>query len=193
MTAFAMAASAALLFGSRSSGGAVAWVIGVLLLAFCAFVGVMLFLVSTRLQAMFFGLLEKVPLPQKARIRGVVEQLVIDAHDRHVLAPVAALSLTVQLLRVLVHVLCAAALGVLSLSTVHYFFIFVPILAMTMLAPLPFGVREGIEGALFSLAGFKVEAAVVMGFLASLVGIAVSLLGAGFFLLGKRNLVGNRT
>jgi membrane protein DedA with SNARE-associated domain len=62
-----------------------------------------------------------------------------------------------------------------------------------MTIPLPFGIREAAGGALFALAGFPTNEAFVMGFLASLVGIAASFLGGIFFIedkivvLGKNN------
>ena len=60
-------------------------------------------------------------------------------------------------------------------------------LAMLMIIPLPFGVREGIGGTLFMLAGFAPQAAFIMGFLTSIVGIIVSLPGGFFFIVKPRS------
>ena len=103
-------------------------------------------------------------------------------HDLHILVEVGTLSAVIQLLRIGVHLLCAHALGLLSPGNFHYFFIFVPLIAMLMTLPLPFGVREAAGGTLFALAGFPEGAAYVMGFLASLVGIAASFFGGLFYI-----------
>jgi uncharacterized protein (TIRG00374 family) len=189
MSIFAVAASCVLLGGGRLNAGLDTTVLA-LFAAFVLFALVIAFLLSRKLQALFFRVLERLPLPQKARIRGVIEEMLIEAHDTHILAPVAAISLVVQFLRVAVHVLCAVALGIASAATLHYFFIFVPVLAVSMVVPLPFGIREAAEGSLFALAGFRPEAAMVMGFLASLVGISISMVGAVYFVAGKKHLKG---
>ncbi len=85
------------------------------------------------------------------------------------------------MLRIIVHIFCAAALGVLTVENYHYFFIFVPIVAMLMTIPFPFGVKESIGGTLFALAGFVPSAAWVMEMLASIVGLTAALPGALFF------------
>lgn len=189
MSAFAVVSGLMLVAGQQHTAGRGLWyIVAVLGVMFVLFAGVMTFLVWRPLQALVFRLLDVVPVAErhKHKLRGVLQEMVIEAHDSHIVAPVAALAVVVQFLRVSVHVLCAASLGLVAGGSLYYFFIFVPVLAMTMVAPLPFGVRESIEGSLFAVAGFRPEAAVVMGFLASLVGIAVSLLGAVFFLAGKR-------
>lgn len=184
MSAFAVIASLWLV-RAHGLGPAVWYTVGALIATFVLFGGVMTFLISRRLQALMFRLLEISPVPQKARIRGVVEEMLLEARDAHILAPVAGLSVLVQALRVGVHIMCAAAVGLVTLTNLHYFFIFVPFLAMTMVVPMPFGVREAAEGSMFAMAGFHAESSVVMGFLASLVGIAVSLVGAIYFLTGR--------
>jgi hypothetical protein len=113
--------------------------------------------------------------------------VILEAHDRHVILPVALLSVVIQLLRIGGNITCAAALGLLTPANVHYFFIFVPMLAMLMIVPLPFGVREGVGGALFMFAGFEPQAAFIMGFLTSIVGIIVSLPGGFLFIVKPRS------
>ncbi len=185
MSGFAVIATLALI-GRRGIQSEVWSVVAVLAVMFMMFVGILVLLMSKRMQALVHAMLERLPLRSKTRLRALLDEMLIEAHDKHILGSVAVLATVVQFLRVAVHVLCAAALGLATLGTLHYFFIFVPILAVTMIAPLPFGVREGLEGSLFALAGFRPDAAVVMGFLASVVGITVSLLGAVFFLIGRR-------
>jgi hypothetical protein len=111
--------------------------------------------------------------------------MLIEAQDYKLLASVSALAILTQFLRIGVHILTAASLGLLTAANFQYFFIFVPIIAMIMTVPLPFGAREAFGGALFALAGFPQDAAFIMGFLASLIGIAVSSLGGIFFVAGK--------
>ena len=184
MSAFAMVASVWLLSGSVAET-ALWYTVAALAAAFLLFVAVMAFLVSAAVQKLVYAAIERLPLPNMARVRGIVQEMVLEAHDSHIIMPVALLSILVQALRVGVHILCAASMGLVTAANVHYFFIFVPVLAMTMVAPLPFGIRETAGGALFAMAGFQPEAAVVMGFLASITGIAVSLLGAVYFVTGR--------
>ncbi|MBD3243710.1 MAG: flippase-like domain-containing protein [Chitinivibrionales bacterium] len=189
MSAFAVVAGLLLVWQRSTAGRGLWYIVAVLSLMFLLFAGVMAFLVSRPLQTLVFRLVDgiRVADKHKLKLRAILQEMIIEAHDSHIVAPVAALAVVVQFLRVSVHVLCAASLGIVAGGSLYYFFVFVPVLAMTMIAPLPFGIRESIEGSLFAIAGFKPEAAVVMGFLASLVGIAVSLLGAVFFLAGKRH------
>jgi len=70
----------------------------------------------------------------------------------------------------------------LTLDNVQYFFVFVPMIAILMLIPLPFGVREVMAGGLFVMAGFQSDASVVMQFLVSLVGLVTSALSGILFL-----------
>ncbi|MDR0306612.1 MAG: flippase-like domain-containing protein [Chitinispirillales bacterium] len=153
--------------------------------AFILFAGIMLFLIFKPLQNLFFSISDRLPLTRRFKLKEVVSEMLIDARDYRLLMSVSGLSVLIQFLRIGVHILTAAALGLLTVANFQYFFIFVPIIAMLMTIPLPFGVRETAGGALFALAGFPREAAFVMGFLASLIGIAASLLGGVFFVTGK--------
>jgi len=184
LSAFAVVASAWLV-GTKGVGAVMWYTVAGLAAAFVLFAAVMAVLVSKRVQAWVFWLLDRLPVPQRPRIRGIIDEMLLEAHDWHILLPVGVISMVVQALRIGVHVLCAAALGLVSLGNLHYFFIVVPFLAMTMVIPLPFGIREAAEGSLFAMAGFQPEAAMVMGFLASVVGIAVSLVGAVRFVAGR--------
>ncbi|MBD3345787.1 MAG: hypothetical protein GF401_12060 [Chitinivibrionales bacterium] len=149
---------------------------------FAVFCGILGFLISRRLQKLLFIFIDKFPVPKKEIIRNLVSQTIIEFKDRKSILPVAGLSLFIQFMRIGVHVLCGISLGLVTATNFHYFFIFVPILAILMILPLPFGIKESVGGALFAFAGFKSEAAVVMEFLASLVGILVSSVGGVLFL-----------
>jgi glycosyltransferase 2 family protein len=167
-----------------------------LLVTFGLLFGLFLLIVSSRLQKVFFLIIHNSPLPMKKRIISVASEVILETHDRHVILPVAVLSVIIQFLRIGGNISCAVALGLLTsgnLGSIHYFFIFVPMLAILMLIPLPFGVREGIGGTLFMLAGFNREAAFIMGFLTSIVGIAVTLPGGLFFLAKQRSMISDES
>jgi hypothetical protein len=108
---------------------------------------------------------------------------------------VAILGLSVGslFLRVCTHILIAMSLGLLTPGNVGYFFVFVPATAILTTLPLPFGVREAMTGALFSVAKFPPDAAIVMGFIASLVAILASLPGGIFTITGKVTLRKKKT
>jgi len=161
---------------------------GAVFVTFVAFAGILMFLVAKPLQNLFFSLVDRLPVKGKERIKGIVSEMLIEAHDRHLLVSISLLSIGIQFLRITVHIVTAGALGLLTGGSYHYFLIFVPIIAMLMTIPLPFGVREAAGGALFALAGFPADAAFVLNFLTSLIGISASILGGVFFVTGKVNL-----
>jgi uncharacterized membrane protein YbhN (UPF0104 family) len=147
--------------------------------------GVTAFLVSSRLQRWACFILSKMPLPRREVLQDVIHSVRLQPQDTPVLLKVFSLALAIQFLRVAVHILCGAALGLLTALNYQYFFIFVPVLAILMVVPLPFGAVQSVGGSLFALAGFEVEAAFVMEFLAALVGVFVSGLGGIVFLLDR--------
>jgi hypothetical protein len=159
-----------------------------LFVTFLLFGGALAFLMSKKLQGLAFRILDILPLPRKDVLRRILDETIIETHDTHILLPVGMLSTVVQFMRIGVHILCAGSLGLLSAANIHYFFIFVPILAMLMVIPLPFGIRESVGGTMFAFAGFQVKAAVVMGFLATLIGSAASLIGGIMFVMSKAQL-----
>ena len=185
MCGFAVVGSLILLNRGMLTHGRIATAAIALFAAFALFAGIMLFLIVKPLQTLFFSVTDRFALCRKFRIKEIVSEMLIEAQDYRLLASVAALASITQFMRVGVHVLTAASLGLLTVENFQYFFIFVPIIAMLMTIPLPFGVREAAGGTLFALAGFPREAAYVMGFLASLIGIAASMLGGVFFVTGK--------
>ncbi len=165
-------------------------VLGVLALFVGIFFGFFIILLSQRLQNGLRNLLEKLPpFPGKDLIRNVLEETFINRRgkkDRKMLAKVAAISLIIQSLRIMVNIFCAQALGIFSFATLHYFFVIIPIIALLMLAPMPFGVRETVGGILFGLAGFSVDESVIMLFLATIVCVSGSLIGGIMFVLDKK-------
>ena len=185
MCGFAVVGSVILLSRGMLTHGRISTAVIALFAAFALFAGIMLFLTAKPLQNLCFSVIDKFPICQKFRIKEIVTEMLIEASDYKLLASVAAIAVLTQFLRISVHVLTAAALGLLTAENFQYFFIFVPIIAMLMTIPLPFGAREAFGGVLFALAGFPPEEAVIMGFLASLIGIAVSSLGGVFFVTGK--------
>ncbi|MFP4014686.1 MAG: lysylphosphatidylglycerol synthase transmembrane domain-containing protein [Chitinispirillaceae bacterium] len=185
MCGFAVLGSVVLLNRGLLTEGKIGTAIIALFAAFALFAGIMLFLMLKPLQNLFFSVSDRLSIMRKVKLREIISEMLIEAHDLKLLTSVSGLSLLIQFLRIGVHILVAGALGLLTAANFQYFFIFVPIIAMLMTIPLPFGIREAAGGALFALAGFPTEAAIVMGFLASLVGIAASLLGGVFFVTGR--------
>jgi len=181
MCGFAAVGSVILLQRGMITHGRVETAVTALFAAFVLFAGIMLFLTMKPLQSLFFSIIDRFAVLRKFRVKEIMSEMLIEAQDLRLLAAVAALSAVTQFLRISVHILTAASLGLLTAANFQYFFIFVPIIAMMMTVPLPFGVREAAGGALFALAGFPKEAAFIMGFLASLIGIAASMLGGVFF------------
>jgi hypothetical protein len=188
MTCFAIAGSGVLLRRGLLDEGRIATAVVALAGTFGLFCLTCSFIVSRRMQRLSFRMLDTLPIPWKSVVRDVLKGIALEVHNRRVVVPVALLSMTIQAMRIGVHILCAAALGLLTAANFQYFFVFVPILAILMLIPLPFGVKESIGGSLFVLAGFSPEAPevpLVMEFLASLVGIVASLAGGVFFILSR--------
>jgi uncharacterized membrane protein YbhN (UPF0104 family) len=190
MLAFAVAGSVLLLKQKALESGSLDIALIALLCTFGLLVGLFVLIVSSRFQKLFYALVARSFLPAtlKQGIVALTSEVILETHDRHVILPVALLSSVIQLLRIGGNITCAAALGLLTLANVHYFFIFVPMLAMIMIIPLPFGVREGVGGTLFMFAGFAPQAAFIMGFLTSIVGIIVSLPGGLLFIVKPRSM-----
>jgi hypothetical protein len=181
MCGFAVVGSVLLLNRGMLANGKIATAVIALFAAFALFAGIMLFLLLKPLQVAFFSVVDKIAVCRKLKIREIVSEMLIEARDYKLLLSVAVMAALTQFMRIGVHIFTAVALGLLTAENFQYFFIFVPIIAIIMIIPLPFGVREAVGGTLFALAGFPKEPAFVMGFLASLIGIAASILGGIFF------------
>ena len=192
MCGFAVGGSIILLQRGALNNGKIGTAVLALLVTFVMFVGIMIFLVSKPMQSAFFRITDSMTFVSKLRVKEVISEMLIEAGDFHVLGKVAFFSIITQFFRIAVHILVAAALGLLTVGNFQYFFIFVPLMAMLMTIPLPFGVREAVGGTLFALAGFPEHEAYVMGFLASLVGIGASCLGGIFFVTDRMTTQGKK-
>jgi len=162
-----------------------------ILLFFSLILAMVFFLIfSKRIQNIFSKLLLKFPnLSIAEKIEDVVSSVYIDRRnksDAKMLLNIFLLSFLIQGLRISTHIFCAAAIGIFTFGTIHYYFVIIPITAILMMIPLPFGVIPAIAGAIFFAAGFSADAATIMEFLASIAGIIGSLAGAVFFLLDKK-------
>jgi len=188
MLGYAIFGSVLLIKQKAIESGSMTLAIVALFVTFLLFGGALAFLMSKKLQSFAFRILDRLPIPRKDALRRILDETIIETHDMHILLPVGVLSTVVQFMRIGVHILCAGSLGLLSAANIHYFFIFVPILAMLMVIPLPFGIRESVGGTLFACAGFQVKAAIVMGFLATIIGSAASLIGGILFVMNKAQL-----
>ncbi len=163
----------------------------IIILFFAAIMGTAIaLLISKRLQKLAMKITDKIPHEKiRDQLQSVLQPLFIDRHDaaeRKTFLIVLIYSFWIQLLRVTVHIMAAASLGLFSWGSVHYFFIIIPIISFLTIIPLPFGIKETIGGSLFLGAGFPLDSAVVMQFLATLMGIAGSLFGGITFILDKR-------
>lgn len=164
---------------------------------FIAIIAIFFFMiVSRRLQQLTRGILLKLPqFPMKELIMNVLEETFINRRgqeDKRMIIEVGILSFFIQSLRITVHIFCAQSLGIFTFATIHYFFVIVPITALLMIVPMPFGVRETIGGILFGLAGFSKHESVIMQFLATVVGVAGSCLGGVLFLVDKKSKAPDR-
>lgn len=163
--------------------------ISILLLFACVLAGIFLMLISKRLQVIVRKLITKLPnfLP-KEKIAIVMETVFIDRHsekEKKMLVSVMLYSLTIQTMRVLVHVLCGVALGIFTMERLPYFFVIIPVIALMMIVPLPPITKESVAAVLFEQAGFPVESAFAMELLATVVSIGASLFGGITFIIGN--------
>ncbi len=157
------------------------------------FGGVFATIISQRLQKLVWTIFHKLPVhPLREKLEGIMEAVFINRHnhmEQRMIITVALVSIIIQSMRISVHILCALALGIFHIEQLHYFFIIIPVTALMMLVPLPFGVKESLAGMLFGIAGFGDEA-IVMEFLATLVGIGASLFGGITFILQRSSQKG---
>jgi len=189
---FAVIGSFILLSRGMLTHGNIGTAVIALFCAFVLFAGIMLFLVSKPLQTLFFSVTDRISLCRKFKVKEIVSEVLIEARDFKLMSSVALLALLTQFLRIGSNILIAASLGLVTAANFQYFFIFIPIIAMLITVPLPFGAREAFGGVLFSMAGFQRDAAFIMGFLATIIAIAVSSLGGIFFVTEKIYKSGNK-
>lgn len=149
-----------------------------------------LFILFSRRVAIFLYdvLLKNInPFSLRDKIKDVHNFLHQYRGHRSLYIKVMLLSGVTQFLRIAVHILVARAVG-FNIPAV-YFLVFVPLIALFASLPISFGglgVREGLGKLLFGIVSPDGTLAVATQFLASLVGILVSLIGGAFFILQKR-------
>ena len=152
-------------------------------------ISVFLVLFIPAIHNLIIATLNKLPdFSFKKKISGVINAVVINLgkkEDLKMVISVALISLIIQAMRISVHIFAAMALGLFTVSTAPYFFIIVPITALIMMIPLPFGVKESIAGVLFAAAGFSIDGATIMEFLSTIIGITGSMAGMYFFISEK--------
>jgi uncharacterized protein (TIRG00374 family) len=141
------------------------------------------FLTMRRLRRAFFALINKLRLPRREFINDLVAVTGLDINHFSLIVQIGLLSFVIQGLRIATHLCSAAAFGILTVHNAVYFFIFIPLMSLLMIVPLPFGIRETIGGHLFSLTGIPNQAAFLMQFMATLIGVAASLWGGIEFLI----------
>lgn len=146
----------------------------VLILVFAALLA---FLTMRRLRRGFFALVNKLRVPKREFINDLVEATGLDINHFPLIVTIGMLSFVIQALRISAHLFSAAAFGILTPHNFVYFFIFIPVIALLMIVPLPFGIRETFGGHLFSLVGIPQQAAFLMQFLATFLGVVASLWG----------------
>ena len=121
-----------------------------------------------------------------ARMTAVIDHLSPFRGRRVLVTRLVLLSILIQGMRVLTHVLVGMALGVhMTPVVVAQFFVFIPILSLAMIPPITInglGIREGLGILLFAEAGILRTDAFVLEFATYIISVVVSLLGFVFFL-----------
>lgn len=193
---FALAGGSIILTSNLQQNKQFVMVLGVLVLFASIFFGIFILLISRSLQNFAMNFLSILPrFPKKDALKNILEEIFINRRgkeEKKMLLKVVFLSFIIQTMRVSVHILCAYALGIHVLTRLHYFFVIIPVVALLMIAPMPFGIRETVGGILFGLAGFQESEAVIMEFLATILGIAASLVGGIMFLANKNGIMSNK-
>ncbi|MBN2187940.1 MAG: flippase-like domain-containing protein [Chitinispirillaceae bacterium] len=141
------------------------------------------FLTMRRLRRAFLALVNKLRLPKREFINDLVTVTGLDINHFSLIVTIGLVSMVIQSLRIATHLFSAAAFGILTAQNAVYFFIFIPLIALLMVVPLPFGIRETVGGHLFALTGIPSQSAFLMQFMASLLGVAGSLWGGIEFLV----------
>lgn len=130
------------------------------------------------------GLLARVGLARLSpALDDLAARLAMFRGQRRLLLELFAVALTVQVMRIGVHVLFSRALG--QHVETAYFFLFVPLLAVLVSLPISFngiGVREAAGTQLFGIVGLAEPAALALQVGTYLVAFGVSLIGLLVFL-----------
>lgn len=123
----------------------------------------------------------------RTRLRAIYDSAYAYRVQTRLLWSTTGVALIVQVLRVLVHYEVALALGIEV--PMKYYFLFIPVIAILIALPISIngiGVREGAGILFFGQVGVSQAEAFSMGFLAYLVGVAVSLIGGAMFVVRGR-------
>lgn len=189
LSIYAIVGGAIILISNIQQNKDMYMVLGVLALFITIFFGFFMLLLSQRLQKLARFILNSLPeFKVKILIKDLLEEAFLNRHgkdDMVMLFKVGMISFVIQTLRIGVNITAALALGLFSFSVLHYFFVIIPVIALMMIVPMPFGVREAAGGVLFGMAGFSMDQSVIMLFLATIVSITASLAGGVFFLTDK--------
>lgn len=130
------------------------------------------------------------PLSLDVRMAAILDHLAEFRSHGAVMFRLMGLSLVIQSLRVLTHVLVGVALGLhIDFVILTQFFVFVTLLSLAMIPPVTInglGIREGLGILLFAAAGLAATDAFTLEFLTWFVSVGVSLVGFAFFLARRR-------
>ncbi len=129
------------------------------------------------------------PLSIDERMSSILDYLGEFKGRKVLIARLLGLSLFIQALRVLTHVLIGIALGIaIDINTLCQFFVYVPLLGLAIILPISIaglGVRESLGILLFANAGITETDAFAMEFLTYPVSVLVSLVGFLFFVSSR--------
>jgi hypothetical protein len=121
-----------------------------------------------------------------ARMTAIIDHLSPFRGRRGLVTRLVLLSVLIQAMRVVTHVLVGMAIGIrMTPLTVAQFFVFIPLLSLAMIPPITInglGIREGLGILLFAEAGILRTDAFVLEFSTYIISVVVSLLGLVFFL-----------
>jgi len=136
------------------------------------------------------------PLSIDVRMSAIIDHLSGFKSRKDVIVRLIGLSLVIQTLRVLTHILVGISLGVHIDNTIlSQFFVFIPLLSLAMIPPITInglGIREGLGILLFASAGLAETDAFTLEFLTWAVSVGVSLLGLVFFLSRRQDSAQNQ-
>jgi uncharacterized protein (TIRG00374 family) len=126
------------------------------------------------------------PQSLDVRISSILDHLGKFKGKKIFVSRLVGLSLVIQTLRVLTHVLVGLSLGItVDVVVLCQFFVFVPLLSLAMIPPITInglGIREGLGIILFASAGLAETDAFTMEFLTYVISVSISLVGFLFFL-----------
>lgn len=183
LSAYAGAGCIVLLFKGGIHNATVLFLVRLVAVLVVVFGAGLAFLTMRRLRRAVLSIVNKLPIPKKEFINDLVAVTSLDINHLSLVISLGCLSILIQGLRIATHIFSAAAFGILTPDNFVYFFIFIPLIALLMIVPLPFGIRETFGGHLFALTGIQQQAAFLMQFMATLIGIVGSLWGGVEFLI----------